>query len=128
MAPHLEGHDIAFNASDRKSWKKYARSIDEYLRRECGPATVYRVHISSEGGGGACPDGPGWSTDYRGRGRRRRRWWTDGRSVCDVMFKSSGGERRELILQHGSPPTTAAQYPICILLQGILGRGKPLCG
>uniref|UniRef100_A0A3B5MES0 Sodium/potassium-transporting ATPase subunit beta n=1 Tax=Xiphophorus couchianus TaxID=32473 RepID=A0A3B5MES0_9TELE len=32
MAPHLEGHDIAFNASDRKSWKKYARSIDEYLR------------------------------------------------------------------------------------------------
>lgn len=34
MAPHLEGHDIAFNASDRKSWKKYARSMDEYLRRE----------------------------------------------------------------------------------------------
>ncbi|KAM4732483.1 protein ATP1B4 [Anableps anableps] len=32
MAPHLEGHDIAFNASDRKSWKKYARSIEEYLR------------------------------------------------------------------------------------------------
>lgn len=34
MAPHLEGHEIAFNASDRKSWKKYARSMDEYLRRE----------------------------------------------------------------------------------------------
>ncbi|KAF0039890.1 hypothetical protein F2P81_008125 [Scophthalmus maximus] len=32
MAPHLEGQDIAFNASDRKSWKKYARSMDEYLR------------------------------------------------------------------------------------------------
>ncbi|RVE67476.1 hypothetical protein OJAV_G00103320 [Oryzias javanicus] len=32
MAPHLEGHDIAFNASDRKSWKKYARSMDEFLR------------------------------------------------------------------------------------------------
>ncbi|KAL7395299.1 hypothetical protein ABVT39_014039 [Epinephelus coioides] len=32
MAPHLEGHEIAFNASDRKSWKKYARSMDEYLR------------------------------------------------------------------------------------------------
>lgn len=34
MAPHLEGHEIAFNASDRKSWKKYARSMDEFLRRE----------------------------------------------------------------------------------------------
>lgn len=34
MAPHLEGHEIAFNASDRKSWKKYARSMDEYLRCE----------------------------------------------------------------------------------------------
>lgn len=34
MAPHLEGHEIAFNASDRKSWRKYARSMDEYLRRE----------------------------------------------------------------------------------------------
>uniref|UniRef100_A0A3P8ULC9 Sodium/potassium-transporting ATPase subunit beta n=1 Tax=Cynoglossus semilaevis TaxID=244447 RepID=A0A3P8ULC9_CYNSE len=32
MAPHLEGHDIAFNATDRKSWKKYTRSMDEYLR------------------------------------------------------------------------------------------------
>lgn len=32
--PHLEGHDIAFNASDRKSWKRYARSMDEYLRCE----------------------------------------------------------------------------------------------
>lgn len=34
MAPHLEGHEIAFNASDRKSWRKYARSMEEYLRRE----------------------------------------------------------------------------------------------
>lgn len=34
MAPHLEGHEIAFNASDRKSWKRYARSMDEYLRCE----------------------------------------------------------------------------------------------
>lgn len=34
MAPYLEGHEIAFNASDRKSWKKYARSMDEYLRCE----------------------------------------------------------------------------------------------
>lgn len=34
MAPHLEGHEIAFNASDRKSWKKYARSMDEYLKCE----------------------------------------------------------------------------------------------
>lgn len=34
MAPHLEGHDIAFNVSDRKSWRKYARSIEEYLKRE----------------------------------------------------------------------------------------------
>ncbi|XP_004545815.1 protein ATP1B4 isoform X1 [Maylandia zebra] len=32
MAPHLEGHEIAFNASDRKSWRKYARSMEEYLR------------------------------------------------------------------------------------------------
>lgn len=34
MAPHLEGHDIHFNASERRSWKKYARSIDEHLKRE----------------------------------------------------------------------------------------------
>lgn len=34
MAPHLEGHDIIFNATDRKSWKKYARAMDEYLKRE----------------------------------------------------------------------------------------------
>lgn len=34
MAPHLEGHEIAFNASDRKSWKKYTKSMDEYLKRE----------------------------------------------------------------------------------------------
>lgn len=34
MAPHLEGHEIAFNASDRKSWRKYARSMDEYLKCE----------------------------------------------------------------------------------------------
>lgn len=32
MAPHLEGHDIHFNASERRSWKKYARSMDEHLR------------------------------------------------------------------------------------------------
>ncbi|KAK5896823.1 protein ATP1B4 [Pseudochaenichthys georgianus] len=32
MAPYLEAHEIAFNASDRKSWKKYARSMDEYLK------------------------------------------------------------------------------------------------
>lgn len=34
MAPHLEGHEIAFNASDRKSWKKYTRSMDDYLKCE----------------------------------------------------------------------------------------------
>ncbi|KAF3694080.1 Protein ATP1B4 X,K-ATPase subunit beta-m X/potassium-transporting ATPase subunit beta-m [Channa argus] len=32
MAPHLEGNDVAFNASDRKSWRKYIRSMDEYLK------------------------------------------------------------------------------------------------
>lgn len=37
MLPHLEGHEIAFNASDRKSWKRYARSMDEYLRCEWTP-------------------------------------------------------------------------------------------
>ncbi|KAG7265952.1 hypothetical protein CRUP_025866 [Coryphaenoides rupestris] len=52
MAPHLEGHDIAFNASDRKSWKKYARSIDEYLRRECGPATYIEFIFQVEEVGG----------------------------------------------------------------------------
>lgn len=44
MAPHLEGHEIAFNASDRKSWKKYARSMDEYLRRE---SFKWNMHTSS---------------------------------------------------------------------------------
>lgn len=34
MAPHLEGHEIAFNVSDHKSWKKYARSMNEYLKCE----------------------------------------------------------------------------------------------
>lgn len=34
MAPHLEGHEIVFNASDRKSWKKYTRNMEEYLKRE----------------------------------------------------------------------------------------------
>jgi len=41
MAPHLEGHEINFNASSRKSWKMYAKSMDEYLKRE-----------SVKGGGG----------------------------------------------------------------------------
>lgn len=41
MAPHLEGHEITFNASDRKSWKKYARSMDEYLRRESFQRSVH---------------------------------------------------------------------------------------
>lgn len=45
MAPHLEGHEIAFNASDRKSWKKYTKSMDEYLKRE------------SRGGGAFTRDG-----------------------------------------------------------------------
>ncbi|KAM4621207.1 protein ATP1B4 isoform 2-T3 [Polymixia lowei] len=27
-----DGHEIAFNASDRKSWKKYTKSMEEYLR------------------------------------------------------------------------------------------------
>lgn len=42
MAPHLEGHEIAFNASDRKSWKKYARSMDEYLRCESLPIMMLK--------------------------------------------------------------------------------------
>lgn len=33
MAPHLDiHHEITFNASDRKSWKRYTKSMDEYLR------------------------------------------------------------------------------------------------
>ncbi|XP_062332961.1 protein ATP1B4 [Osmerus eperlanus] len=32
MSPYLEGFDIIFNASDRKSWKKYAKSMEEYLK------------------------------------------------------------------------------------------------
>lgn len=34
MVPHLEGHEIAFNISDHESWKKYVRSMHEYLKRE----------------------------------------------------------------------------------------------
>ena len=34
MSPYLEGFDIIFNASDRKAWKKYAKSMEEYLKRE----------------------------------------------------------------------------------------------
>lgn len=47
MAPHLEGHEIAFNASDRKSWRKYARSIDEYLKCE-SRVTLY-LELKSRG-------------------------------------------------------------------------------
>jgi len=33
MAPHPpHSHDIAFNASERKTWKKYARALDDYLK------------------------------------------------------------------------------------------------
>ncbi|XP_023848560.2 protein ATP1B4 [Salvelinus sp. IW2-2015] len=33
MSPQLDGHyEIAFNASDRKSWKKYAKLMEEQLR------------------------------------------------------------------------------------------------
>lgn len=51
MAPHLEGHDIAFNASDRKSWRKYARSMDEYLKRESD------VTVGDYGKVGVCDEG-----------------------------------------------------------------------
>lgn len=35
MSPQLDGHyEIAFNASDRKSWKKYAKLMEEQLRCE----------------------------------------------------------------------------------------------
>lgn len=45
MAPHLEGHEIAFNASDRKSWKRYARSMDEYLKCESLTIVVDTVKV-----------------------------------------------------------------------------------
>jgi len=33
MSPHLQGtFDITFNASDRKSWRKYTKVMEEYLR------------------------------------------------------------------------------------------------
>lgn len=51
MAPHLEGHEIAFNASDRKSWKKYARSMDEYLKCESLKIVGYTVKVCVLGGG-----------------------------------------------------------------------------
>lgn len=47
MAPHLEGHEIAFNASDRKSWKKYARSMDEYLK--CESSVIVRDNVKVGG-------------------------------------------------------------------------------
>lgn len=52
MAPHLEGHEIAFNASDRKSWKKYARSMDEYLRCESEVISGDTAEVGGGWGGG----------------------------------------------------------------------------
>lgn len=38
MSPHVEhvahGFDIAFNASDQKSWKKYAKALEAHLKRK----------------------------------------------------------------------------------------------
>lgn len=38
MLPHVDvvhGFEITFNASDRSSWKKYARALEIQLKREC---------------------------------------------------------------------------------------------
>ncbi|CAL8308139.1 unnamed protein product [Arctogadus glacialis] len=49
MAPHLDAHEIVFNASDRKSWKKYARSMDEYLKPyNDGVQERKNIHCSQE--------------------------------------------------------------------------------
>lgn len=37
MSPHVDvahGFDIAFNASDQKSWKKYAKALEAHLKRK----------------------------------------------------------------------------------------------
>lgn len=49
MAPHLEGHEIAFNASDRKSWRKYARSMEEYLKRESSQMWLWGMMLKLGG-------------------------------------------------------------------------------
>ena len=36
MFPHVEGFDIAFNVSDRSSWKKYVKVLEHHLKREFG--------------------------------------------------------------------------------------------
>lgn len=38
MLPQVDvvhGFEITFNASDRSSWKKYARALESQLKREC---------------------------------------------------------------------------------------------
>lgn len=38
MLPHVDvvhGFEITFNASDRSSWRKYARALEAHLKREC---------------------------------------------------------------------------------------------
>lgn len=38
MLPHVDvvhGFEITFNASDRSSWKKYAKALEIQLKREC---------------------------------------------------------------------------------------------